>query len=102
MTILAYFADILYTDGTRDEKWLTVDERNDLIGDGRIAAATYVPAVRQHDGGWLTAVAWLLEMIVPGPCVTTNEQAAMSAWQLGVTVTPLQLAAQLTEKSDGK
>lgn len=97
MTILAYFADLLYTDGTREEKWLTVDERNDLIGDGRIVCATYIPAVRQYEGGWLNAPAWLLEMIVPGPAITTSEQAAMSAWQLGVTVTPLQFAAKPVE-----
>ena len=97
MTILAYFADLLYADGTREEKWLTVDERNDLTGDGRIVAATYIPAVRQYEGFWLNAPAWLLEMIVPGPLVTTSERAAMSAWQLGVTVTPLQFAAKPME-----
>lgn len=99
MTILAYFADILYTDGMRDEKWLTVDERNALIGDGRIAAVTYIPAVRQSDDGWLNAPAWLIENIEPGPFVTDKSNAAMSAWQLGGTVTPLQFATQPTENA---
>jgi len=98
MTILAYFADLLYADGTREEKWLTVNERNDLIGDGRIACATYIPAVRQCEGSWLHAPAWLLDYpAVRVAAITTREQAAMSAWQLGVTVTPLQFASKGSE-----
>jgi hypothetical protein len=94
VTTLAYFADILYTDGFREEVWLTIDERNDLTGDERVAAATYVPAVRKADGDRMNAAAWLLELVVPGPLVTTNQAMAMSAWQLGATVTPLQLSTQ--------
>lgn len=97
MTTLAYFADILYTDGARDEKWLTVDERNDLIGDGRVAAATYIPASRQQCEGWLNAAAWLIENIEPGPFISNSHIAAMAAWQLGGTVTPLQLSVQPVE-----
>lgn len=93
MTILAYFVDILYEDETQRQGWLTVEERNALIGDKAIVAATYIPAVRKTDGDRMNAIAWLLETIVPGPAITTSQQAAISAWMLGVTVTPLQLAA---------
>lgn len=98
MTILAYFADVLYADGVRDEKWLTVDERNALIGDSRIAAVTYIPLVRYDGENWLTATAWLIEQIDPGPFVTTNANAAASAWQLGGKTTPLQYATRTTEE----
>ena len=91
--ILGYFADIIYADTSREERWLTVDERNDLIGDGRVACATYIPLAR-FAGSWLHAPAWLIENISPGPYITTTQAGAMSAWQIGGTVTPLTLAKE--------
>jgi hypothetical protein len=88
--ILGYFSDILYTDGSRAEKYLTVDERNDLIGDGRIASASYIPLAASVSR--TMAIAWLVEKVTPGPYITSNWRSAEGALLTGAQVTGLRLA----------
>ena len=93
MTVLAYFADLLYADDTREEKWLTVDERNDLIGDDQIVSATYLPLC---GGARDAAVAWLIQS-VPGPFITCSWHEAQAHFVAGMTVDGLHFAMKLVE-----
>lgn len=87
-TIKGYRASIYWRAGERELSFLTVDERNDLIGHPGIASATYTPLVPCATG----AVAWLVEGISPGPFLTPDERAAWSYVEQGATAWGLGLA----------
>jgi hypothetical protein len=91
--ILGYFADLLYKEDPHgepiiDRRWITTAERHDLIGDGRIVAATFVPLIASS-GGIVNAVAWLVQS-EPGPYITTSLNAALSAAEQRANVTSLR------------
>ena len=94
MTILAYFADLLCQEAPDaeliiDRRWITAAERLDLIGDGRIIAATFVPLVALGET-IVPAVAWLVENFEPGPYVTADLTSALRAAELCARVTSLR------------
>jgi len=90
MTVLGYFADLLCQeapDGETviDRRWITADERTDLIGDGRVIAATFVPLIATQGVG----VAWLVHT-EPGPFVTPYVRAAAEYRERGYRVDSLR------------
>ena len=93
MTILAYFADLLCQEAPDaeliiDRRWITAAERLDLIGDGRIIAATFVPLVALG-ANTDQAIAWFVHA-TPGPFITRSHEEAYAHHEAGINVTSLR------------
>lgn len=89
--ILAYFADLLCREDPEgeaiiDRRWITADERHDLIGDGRVVAATFVPLIA---GSRDNAIAWLVRC-TPGPIITSLREEARAHFMAGISVDGLR------------
>lgn len=81
-TIKGYQASIHWRNGQAEERLLTPDERDDMIGHPGIASAVYTPLVPCAMG----VVAWLVEDIEPGPFVIADANAAWNYVEQGATV----------------
>lgn len=96
LKILAYFADLLFQEDPNgetliDRRWITPEERNDLIGDGRVIAATFVPLFEQQDVGPSArlATAWLIKSSWSRDFVTARHENMRAALHAGAKATPL-------------
>lgn len=92
MTVLAYFADLLCQEAPDaemiiDRRWILPEERDWLLIDGRVIAATFVPL---EPAFGVNPVAWLVQGIEPGPYVTSHFASALRATDLRATVTSLR------------
>lgn len=94
--ILGYVADILWADGSREVRYLTAAERTDLIGDGRVAAATYVPLTAAPLGALPTA--WFVKS-PSASRVVSDWGTALAFLETGHSVTCLIIGTQPVERT---
>lgn len=79
--IKGYQATIHWRNGQDEISFLTVEERDELIGHSGVFSAVYTPLVPVVDG----VVAWYVENVSPGPFLTNDERAVMGYVEQGAT-----------------
>jgi hypothetical protein len=83
---LGYAADIHWSNGDREQSFLTCEERAEHTTDARMYSAVFSPLIACAPS---QACAWLVDGTSPGPFITGDRAIALRYLDIGCNVTSL-------------